>query len=103
MLSKHIGKKQPQYVANVLLKINSKLGGVPAISKTLPMLSSDDVRTIIIGGDVSHHPGSFNNSRPSIAALSASTDAYGAFHIASVRQQNPRCETIEDLKGMAIE
>ncbi|KAF5188044.1 argonaute [Thalictrum thalictroides] len=60
-----------QYLANVALKINVKVGGrntmlADAISKSIPVVS--DEPTIIFGADVSHpHPG--EDSSPSIASL----------------------------------
>lgn len=60
-----------QYLANVALKINVKVGGrntvlVDAISRRIPLVS--DRPTIIFGADVTHpHPG--EDSSPSIAAV----------------------------------
>lgn len=62
-----------QYLANVALKINVKVGGrntvlVDAISRRIPLVS--DQPTIIFGADVTHpHPG--EDSSPSIAAVSS--------------------------------
>ena len=62
-----------QYLANVSLKINVKVGGrntvlVDAISRRIPLVS--DAPTIIFGADVTHpHPG--EDSSPSIAAVSS--------------------------------
>ncbi|GKB80472.1 argonaute 1-like protein [Tanacetum coccineum] len=69
-LTKHVFKMSKQYMANVALKINVKVGGrntvlVDAISRRIPNVS--DVPTIIFGADVTHpHPG--EDSSPSIAA-----------------------------------
>ena len=63
-----------QYLANVALKINVKVGGrntvlVDALSRRIPLVS--DIPTIIFGADVTHpHPG--EDSSPSIAAVSPS-------------------------------
>jgi eukaryotic translation initiation factor 2C len=60
-----------QYLANVALKINVKVGGrntvlVDALSRRIPLVS--DRPTIIFGADVTHpHPG--EDSSPSIAAV----------------------------------
>ena len=70
-LHKHVYKMSKQYLANVALKINVKVGGrntvlVDAISRRIPLVS--DVPTIIFGADVTHpHPG--EDSSPSIAAV----------------------------------
>lgn len=60
-----------QYLANVALKINVKVGGrntvlADAVSRRIPLVS--DIPTIIFGADVTHpHPG--EDSSPSIAAV----------------------------------
>ncbi|KAM7280708.1 hypothetical protein ACFE04_007842 [Oxalis oulophora] len=69
-LTKHVFKMSKQYLANVALKINVKVGGrntvlVVALSRRIPLVS--DRPTIIFGADVTHpHPG--EDSSPSIAA-----------------------------------
>lgn len=71
-LNKHVFRMSKQYLANVALKINVKVGGrntvlVDAISRRIPLVS--DRPTIIFGADVTHpHPG--EDSSPSIAAVS---------------------------------
>lgn len=70
-LTKHVFRMSKQYLANVALKINVKVGGrntvlVDAISRRIPLVS--DRPTIIFGADVTHpHPG--EDSSPSIAAV----------------------------------
>lgn len=70
-LTKHVFKMSKQYLANVALKINVKVGGrntvlADAISRRIPLVS--DRPTIIFGADVTHpHPG--EDSSPSIAAV----------------------------------
>lgn len=71
-LTKHVFRMSKQYLANVALKINVKVGGrntvlVDALSRKIPLVS--DIPTIIFGADVTHpHPG--EDSSPSIAAVS---------------------------------
>ncbi|KAK6925449.1 Piwi domain [Dillenia turbinata] len=75
-LTKHVFEMRKQYLANVALKINVKVGGrntvlVDALSRRIPLVS--DRPTIIFGADVTHpHPG--EDSSPSIAAVVASQD-----------------------------
>ncbi|KAL5715569.1 argonaute 1 [Ranunculus cassubicifolius] len=75
-LTKHVFKMSKQYLANVSLKINVKVGGrntvlIDALSRRIPVVS--DEPTIIFGADVTHpHPG--EDSSPSIAAVVASQD-----------------------------
>lgn len=86
-LTKHVYKMSKQYLANVALKINVKVGGrntvlVDAISRRIPLVS--DRPTIIFGADVTHpHPG--EDSSPSIAAVCFSVhrflSAFGCLHI----------------------
>ncbi|BAT84197.1 hypothetical protein VIGAN_04149800 [Vigna angularis var. angularis] len=87
-------KVNDQYLINVLLKINAKLGGLNSIlgaehAPSIPVVSK--APTIIIGMDVSHgSPG--QTDIPSIAAL------YGvASNRACVRTQSPRVEMIDNL------
>ena len=70
-LTKHVFRMSKQYLANVALKINVKVGGrntvlIDALSRRIPLVS--DRPTIIFGADVTHpHPG--EDSSPSIAAV----------------------------------
>lgn len=80
-LTKHVFRMSKQYLANVALKINVKVGGrntvlVDAISRRIPLVS--DRPTIIFGADVTHpHPG--EDSSPSIAAVSYDISLYMNF------------------------
>ncbi|KAL4195795.1 hypothetical protein AMTRI_Chr04g242840 [Amborella trichopoda] len=74
---KHVTKpNRQQYLENVALKINVKVGGrnsvlIDAVQKRIPMVT--DQPTIIFGADVTHpQPG--EDSSPSIAAVAASQD-----------------------------
>ncbi|CAK4646856.1 hypothetical protein LEN26_009490 [Aphanomyces euteiches] len=101
MLAKHLLKKNPMYMSNLLLKVNTKLGGRNAVCKDpLPKIGSQ--ATIIFGADVTH-PGAMDKSRPSVAAVVASMDRWGVRHAASIRKQGHRVEQIEDLESMAAE
>ncbi|XP_026414046.1 protein argonaute MEL1-like [Papaver somniferum] len=73
---KHAFKVSPQYLENVSMKINVKVGGRnnvldAVIRKQLPLVS--DCPTIIFGADVTH-PSPGEDSSPSIAAVVASMD-----------------------------
>ncbi|GFY98311.1 Stabilizer of iron transporter SufD / Polynucleotidyl transferase [Actinidia rufa] len=75
-LTKYVVKISQQYLANVSLKINVKMGGrntvlVDALSWRIPLVS--DIPTIIFGADVTH-PESGEDCSPSIAAVVASQD-----------------------------
>lgn len=70
-LKTQVFRKTKQYLANVALKINVKVGGrntvlVDAIYRSLPVVS--DEPTIVFGADVTHPPPG-EDSSPSIAAV----------------------------------
>ncbi|ONM14924.1 argonaute1c [Zea mays] len=99
-LTKHVFKMSKQYLANVALKINVKVGGrntvlVDALTRRIPLVS--DRPTIIFGADVTHpHPG--EDSSPSIAAVVASQDWPEVTKYAGlVSAQAHRQELIQDL------
>ncbi|GAB2268808.1 argonaute 1B [Dionaea muscipula] len=99
-LTKHVFRMNKQYLANVALKINVKVGGrntvlVDALSRRIPLVS--DRPTIIFGADVTHpHPG--EDSSPSIAAVVASQDWPEVTKYAGlVSAQAHRQELIQDL------
>ncbi|KAM1018479.1 hypothetical protein ACFX2C_040105 [Malus domestica] len=89
-----------QYITNVLLKINAKLGGMNTYltaeySRSIPMASRSP--TMILGMDVSHgSPG--RSDVPSIAAVVGSRKWPSISHYrASVRTQSPKVEMIASL------
>ncbi|KAG8640547.1 hypothetical protein MANES_13G066164v8 [Manihot esculenta] len=93
-------KVNDQYLTNVLLKINSKLGGINSLlaiedSRHIPLIK--DTPTMILGMDVSHgSPG--RSDIPSIAAVVGSL--YWPLisrYRASVRSQSPKVEMIDAL------
>ncbi|MCD7465547.1 Protein argonaute 4A [Datura stramonium] len=93
-------KINDQYLTNVLLKINAKLGGMNSfltmeLAPTLPQVSQ--VPTIIIGMDVSHgSPGQADV--PSIAAVVSSRQwPLISRYRAAVRTQSPKLEIIDSL------
>ncbi|KAJ4782298.1 Argonaute family protein [Rhynchospora pubera] len=99
-LTKHVFKISKQYLANVSLKINVKMGGrntvlLDAISWKIPLVS--DIPTIIFGADVTH-PETGEDSLPSIAAVVASQDWPEVTKYAGlVCAQAHRQELIQDL------
>nr|DAD19664.1 TPA_asm: hypothetical protein HUJ06_021127 [Nelumbo nucifera] len=99
-LTKHVFKINKQYLANVALKINVKMGGrntvlLDAISWKIPLVS--DIPTIIFGADVTH-PENGEDSSPSIAAVVASQDWPEVTKYAGlVCAQAHRQELIQDL------
>ncbi|KAL9458514.1 hypothetical protein AB3S75_007390 [Citrus x aurantiifolia] len=89
-----------QYLTNILLKINAKLGGLNSLlavehSPSIPIVSK--VPTIILGMDVSHgSPG--HSDIPSIAAVVSSRHwPLISRYRAAVRTQSPKVEMIDSL------
>ncbi|KAF2290338.1 hypothetical protein GH714_011246 [Hevea brasiliensis] len=89
-----------QYLTNLLLKINAKLGGLNSLlavehTPSIPVVSK--VPTIILGMDVSHgSPG--HSDVPSIAAVVSSRQwPLISRYRASVRTQSPKVEMIDSL------
>nr|CAD1821180.1 unnamed protein product [Ananas comosus var. bracteatus] len=101
-LTKHVFRRNTQYLANVALKINVKVGGrntvlVDALLRRIPLVTDTDTPTIIFGADVTHPPPGEDKS-PSIAAVVASQDWPEVTKYAGlVCAQAHRQELIEDL------
>lgn len=92
-------KIDDQYLTNVLLKINAKLGGFNSLLEmeekhAIPLVSR--VETMILGMDVCH--GSPQRDLPSVAAVVSSLEwPYISKYRASVCTQSPRQEMIDSL------
>ncbi|KAG0475514.1 hypothetical protein HPP92_015200 [Vanilla planifolia] len=97
---RHVPKCNKQYLENVALKINVKVGGCntvleDAITKNIPLVT--DRPTIIFGADVTH-PAPGEDSMASIAAVVASMDwPWITKYKGLVSSQSHRQEIIEDL------
>ncbi|OQO08033.1 hypothetical protein B0A48_06826 [Cryoendolithus antarcticus] len=91
----HVQKCQPQYISNVLMKFNAKLGGTTCRAvgpKSGGPGGIFTVPTMIIGADVSHAaPGS---QAGSMAALTVSMDNLAARYSGSVQTNGYRVEMI---------
>jgi len=88
---KNIGTKtfaaKPATLHNILLKINSKLGGTNQMlhSANTPGILQRPV--IIMGADVTHPASDFKSSKPSIAAVVGSMDAKASQYSCEIRLQ----------------
>lgn len=85
-------KMNPQYISNVLMKVNAKLGGTTA--RAISKVPGADLRprSMIIGADVSHStPGSH---APSMAAVSVCMDAFGGRYYGACETNGERVEMI---------
>ncbi|KAI2616817.1 Piwi-domain-containing protein [Hypoxylon sp. NC1633] len=101
----HVKKCQAQYMSNVAMKVNAKLGGVtcriahPSLAKSSspPFWS---LPTMMIGVDVSH--GGAGSQQPSMAALTMSLDKFatrfaGACQTNGLRQEVVTANTMHML------
>lgn len=95
----HVERKQPQYMSNVAMKVNAKLGGVTC--KAAPRQSSlNRAGCMIIGADVSHAaPGS---TASSLTAISVSADENCVKYMGSCQTGYSRVEMIDEdnMKNM---
>lgn len=98
LLGKHLQRVSRPFCANLLMKVNVKLGGVNwNLGSKLSLLV--DKPTIVFGADVTH-PGIGETGKPSIAAVVASCDLKATRFVSAVSPQDSRMELIADLKGM---
>lgn len=101
-LSNHANKANDQYLANLALKINAKLGGSNVELNRLP-IATDAGHVMFVGADV-NHPGSRNETSPSIAAVVSTMNWPAANRYAArVRAQRHQCEKIRDFGDMCLE
>lgn len=97
---RHVSRLSKQYLENVALKINVKVGGrnmvlTDAVARRIPLLT--DAPTIIFGADVTH-PAPGEDSSPSIAAVVASMDWPEVTKYRCLLSSQPhRQELIDDL------
>lgn len=94
---------QPQYLANIGLKINVKLGGINS-TVSEPLFSK--ARWMLLGADTSHPSPAqlrMDPPPPTYAALSASWDRACCAYTAVATAQFSRQQTISDFDVMATE
>jgi len=90
-----------QFWANVMLKVNAKLGGINVIPDPGSVVTLSDPLnpTMIIGADVIH-PAPGSDGRPSFTSLVGSVDSDSSLYVATSRVQTGRQEIIADLQDM---
>ncbi|THH13717.1 hypothetical protein EW146_g6540, partial [Bondarzewia mesenterica] len=95
--------KQDQYLSNVALKVNTKLGGINHRLEPRAMEWLTKKPTMIVGIDVTHPGPSSVSGTPSIAGVVASVDKDFVQYPASLRLQKSKQEGIAELKDMILE
>ncbi|KNA04356.1 hypothetical protein SOVF_200490, partial [Spinacia oleracea] len=103
-LSKMANKGQDQYLANLGMKINAKLGGSNAeLYNQLPLFNEDAGHVMLIGADV-NHPRPRDYLSPSIAAVVASMNWPAANkYIPRISPQGHCVEQIENFGHICLE
>lgn len=99
----HCQKSAPQYLSNVCMKFNAKLGGSTSrVAGKHPQLGHFSVPSIVIGADVSHPPGM--TEQPSMAAMTVSLDKIGVRYAAACETNGRRIEMItpNNVKELAM-
>jgi eukaryotic translation initiation factor 2C len=91
-------RAKPQYWANVMLKVNVKMGGINSVLKNSPIADPHNP-TIVMGADVIH-PAPGADGRPSFATVVCSVDSAAAKYVERSSVQAGRQEIIEDLEAM---
>ncbi|KAL9105736.1 MAG: hypothetical protein Q9227_009124 [Pyrenula ochraceoflavens] len=92
----HVQKNNLQYISNVLMKFNAKLGGTTSQAAPDQQQGSKPfgAPTMVIGADVSHpSPGS---EAPSTAAITMSLDKFGGRYAAAIESNGKRVEMITE-------
>ncbi|KZT20779.1 Piwi-domain-containing protein [Neolentinus lepideus HHB14362 ss-1] len=95
---RHGKKFDNQYLNNLSLKINAKLGGVNNYASGLEIFQQKNV--IVFGADVSRPAAGL---QPAIASVVSSWDDYGCQYMAQISIQPPQQEIISDLQKMVYE
>ncbi|KAJ7485142.1 argonaute-like protein [Mycena galericulata] len=109
-LNKALGddRKQDQYLSNIALKVNSKLGGMNHLLDPNAMKWLTKQKTMMVGIDVTHPGPTSREGSPSIAAVVASVDDAFVQFPASLRIQKPdpnreSKEMLSELRDMLVE
>jgi eukaryotic translation initiation factor 2C len=92
--SRHVAKCSPQYISNICLKVNAKLGGATCFAQGHPSVPKMiNAPTAIIGADVTH--GGVGSQADSIAAMTMSKDKNFAKYMGMVAANGKRQEIIQ--------
>ncbi|MCJ1434414.1 hypothetical protein MMC27_003782 [Xylographa pallens] len=89
-----------QYLANIALKVNLKLGGINHMANPDSLGIIEKGKTMLLGIDVTHPAPGSDATMPSIAACVANTDQRCGQWLGSVDKQEGRQEMVENLEAM---
>ncbi|KAF1843981.1 eukaryotic translation initiation factor 2C 2 [Cucurbitaria berberidis CBS 394.84] len=97
--AKHVMSASPQYISNVCMKVNAKLGGATSVTKSqlIPKVAprSASIPTMVVGADVSHPaPGAASTEAASFAAITVSLDPNFVKYWAEVQTNGNRVEMV---------
>jgi len=96
VLSKNVEKKSPQTAHNIVIKINSKLGGVNQMLATQSLPKCLKKPAMVVGADVTHPDPGSQGQKPSIAAVCASVDPDVGLFNTEVRLQDAD-QSVEEI------
>lgn len=102
-VEKALGRGQPQYIANIALKVNAKLGGT---NSKIPEPLFQKTRWMMMGADVTHPSPAqrrLNPPPPSFTAISGSYDQNCCLFSSITSAQGANEELISDLAVMTKE
>ncbi|GAB2242032.1 hypothetical protein Droror1_Dr00018807 [Drosera rotundifolia] len=107
-LHSNLGKLSSQFLVNLALKINAKVGGSTvalynSLPSQIPRTLRHDEPIIFMGADVTHpHP--LDDFSPSVAAVVGSVNWPSSNkYVSRIRSQTHRQEIIQDLGEMVVE
>lgn len=101
VLASKFARANPQYLANVGLKFNLKLGGRnQTLDPSKLGFVGQQKKTMVVGIDVTHPSPGSSTRAPSVAAIVASVDEWLAQWPADIRVQPARQEMVTDLETM---
>ena len=93
-------KKQDQYFSNVALKVNTKLGGTNHLLQDREMMWLRQMKTMVVGIDVTHPGPASTRGTPSIAAVVASyDDNFTQFPASLLPQQADWNKDAKEVRG----
>ncbi|KAG8737202.1 hypothetical protein FRC10_008467 [Ceratobasidium sp. 414] len=94
----------PQYFANVCLKVNAKLGGINSIlDPQAQKFLSDPTNPVMIIGASIKHPAPGASGRPSFASVAGSIDSTASHYSAATAAQDSRVEMVVEVEDLVHE